>query len=50
MDTPGGKQEMNIVNEPGLYSLVLSSKLPSQFATVLQSGQKRTKEERRCNW
>lgn len=25
-DTPGGKQDMNIINEPGLYSLVLSSR------------------------
>ena len=28
MDTPGGKQEMAIINESGLYSLILSSKLP----------------------
>lgn len=28
-DTPGGTQEMTIINESGLYSLVLSSKLPS---------------------
>ncbi len=28
LDTPGGKQEMTIINESGLYSLVLSSKLP----------------------
>lgn len=27
--TPGGKQNMTIINESGLYSLVLSSKLPS---------------------
>lgn len=27
--TPGGKQKMVIINESGLYSLVLSSKLPS---------------------
>ena len=27
--TPGGKQEMPIINESGLYSLVLSSKLPT---------------------
>ena len=27
-DTPGGKQEMVIVNEPGLYSLVLGSRKP----------------------
>lgn len=28
-DTPGGSQEMTIINESGLYSLVLSSKLPT---------------------
>lgn len=28
IDTPSGKQEMTIINESGLYSLVLSSKLP----------------------
>lgn len=27
--TPGGKQRMNIINESGLYSLILSSKLPT---------------------
>lgn len=27
--TPGGRQEMTIINESGLYSLVLSSKLPN---------------------
>ena len=27
-DTPGGTQEMTIINESGLYSLVLSSRLP----------------------
>lgn len=27
-DTPGGSQEMTIINESGLYSLVLGSKLP----------------------
>lgn len=27
MDTPGGKQEVTIINESGLYSLILSSKL-----------------------
>lgn len=32
MDTPGGKQEMAIINESGLYSLILSSKLPSAKA------------------
>ncbi len=29
IDTPSGTQEMTIINESGLYSLVLSSKLPS---------------------
>lgn len=29
IDTPSGKQEMTIINESGLYSLVLGSKLPS---------------------
>ena len=29
MMTPGGKQQMTIINESGLYSLVLSSKLAS---------------------
>lgn len=28
VDTPSGTQEMTIINESGLYSLVLSSKLP----------------------
>ena len=27
-DTPGGKQKMTIINESGMYSLVLSSKMP----------------------
>lgn len=29
MMTPGGKQRVTIINESGLYSLILSSKLPS---------------------
>lgn len=29
MMTPGGKQNMTIINESGLYSLVLGSKLPT---------------------
>ena len=29
MDTPGGVQDITIINESGLYSLILSSKLPS---------------------
>lgn len=32
MDTPGGKQEMSIVNEPGLYTLVLGSRKPEAKA------------------
>ena len=28
-DTLGGKQEMTVINESGLYSLILSSKLPA---------------------
>ncbi len=28
-DTPGGKQKMTVINESGLYSLVMSSKLPA---------------------
>lgn len=31
-DTPGGEQEMSIVNEPGLYSLVLGSRKPEARA------------------
>lgn len=31
-DTPGGKQELQAVNEPGLYSLVLSSRKPEAKA------------------
>ena len=27
--TPGGKQNVTIINESGLYSLILSSKLPT---------------------
>lgn len=29
MDTPGGKQKIILINESGLYSLILSSKLPA---------------------
>ena len=32
IDTPGGKQDMVIINEPGLYSFVFSSKLPKAKA------------------
>lgn len=32
METPGGKQAMTLINESGLYSLILSSKLPSAKA------------------
>lgn len=31
-DTPGGEQQMSIVNEPGLYSLVLGSRKPEARA------------------
>ena len=31
-DTPGGMQEMTVVNEPGLYSLVLGSRKPEAKA------------------
>lgn len=29
LDTPGGKQKIIIINESGMYSLILSSKLPT---------------------
>ncbi|WP_125589733.1 phage antirepressor [Companilactobacillus jidongensis] len=29
LDTPGGKQSTTVINESGLYSLILSSKLPT---------------------
>lgn len=29
MDTPGGKQDISIINESGLYALIFGSKLPS---------------------
>lgn len=32
ISTPGGKQEVNIVNEPGLYTLVLGSRKPEAKA------------------
>lgn len=32
MPTPGGRQQLTIINESGLYSLVLSSKLPTAKA------------------
>ena len=31
-DTPGGKQDLTVINESGLYSLILSSKLPTAKA------------------
>lgn len=31
-DTPGGKQDMSIINEPGLYALVLGSRKPEAHA------------------
>ena len=32
IDTPGGQQELTIINEPGLYSLVLGSRKPEAKA------------------
>lgn len=32
IDTPGGKQKMQVVNEPGLYSLILGSRKPEAKA------------------
>lgn len=32
MDTPGGKQKMTIISEPGLYSLILRSRKPEAKA------------------
>lgn len=32
IDTPGGKQEMSIISEPGLYSLILRSRKPEAKA------------------
>lgn len=32
MDTPGGKQKMTVINESGLYALILGSKLPAAKA------------------
>ena len=32
ISTPGGKQEMSIINEPGLYALVLGSRNPEAHA------------------
>lgn len=29
LETPSGTQQMTVINESGLYSLILSSKLPS---------------------
>lgn len=29
LDTPGGKQQITVINESGLYSLIFASKLPS---------------------
>ena len=37
MATPSGKQDMTIINESGLYSLILSSKLPHHVSTIKKS-------------
>lgn len=36
-DTLGGKQNLGIINESGLYSLILSSKLPHHVSTIKKS-------------
>lgn len=36
MDTPSGQQEMIIINESGLYALVLGSKLPTAQKTLAE--------------
>ena len=33
-DTLGGKQNLGIINESGLYSLILSSKLPHHVSII----------------
>ena len=49
MTTPGGKQNMVIINESGLYSLILSSKLPTAraFKCCLQSASTASTRRRR---
>lgn len=34
MATPSGKQDMTIINESGLYSFILSSKLPHHVSII----------------
>ena len=34
LSTPGGRQQITIINESGLYSLILSSKLSGRGQTV----------------
>ncbi len=36
MNTPSGEQQITIINESGLYSLILSSKLPSAKKFIRQ--------------
>lgn len=38
METPSGKQEMTIINESGIYTLVLGSKLEKAWNSHLQNG------------
>lgn len=44
METPSGVQEMTIINESGLYSLILSSKLPIVYQN--ESNLQRQKRDR----
>lgn len=34
-DTPGGVQNLTVINESGLYSLILSSKLPKNSVNYI---------------
>lgn len=34
-DTPGGVQDLTVINESGLYSLILSSKLPKNSVNYI---------------
>lgn len=48
-DTLGGAQEMTIINESGLYSLIISSKLPSAKAFKRWVTYIRDEEERQAH-
>ena len=49
--TPGGMQKLPVINESGLYSLVLSSKLPTakQFRRWVTSGVLSISEQKRSH-